>query len=266
MAGVAAMCIASAATPMQTLLQVLPKEAADFSRCASQLYTKETLIHRDPADGPEPRNLISEYTFVQTRDAAGAIREVRQMRELNGKPLKAASSLESIAQALSDGSEKQRRRQLERFEKLGIYGAATDLGQMLLMFSAASLAGYEFRATGDETSAEGTRMAAFSFTPIDTTDSKGPLVFAPGKQVGQKPRFKGTIWLRIFDWRLARIAMDSEAMDGRVQRLSVDYEPSDACPCVMPTVAKHKEVGADGAVLVENEYVYERFRPLSEKK
>ena len=267
---VAILAVASlpAATPMQVLLQTLPREAESFSRCAVQLYSKETITHMDLSAKGRSRTLKSDYSFVQMRDATGAIREVRQMREVDGKPVKAGSStLEAVAQAYAEGSDKQKRRQLEQLAKYGIRGAAADLGQMLLMFAAPSLPGYEFRYTGEERAPSGgAAMLAFAFSPIDALD-KGLVVFQPGSKGGvQKPRFKGVVWIRKQDSRLARIALDSEAIAGQRQRLIVDYEPSAACSSVMPVAALHRELEANGETLVENKYVYERFRPLAENK
>lgn len=258
-------CLSFGATPVQELMRALPQEAADFSRCAPRLHSKETITHRALSGKSQPRTLISDYAFVQMNDSSAAVREVRQMRELDGKPLKAAGSLDAIAQAFADGSEKQKRRQLQQFEKLGIHGAAADLGQMLLMFAAASLPGYEFRFAGEDKSAAGVAVLTFAFAPIDSPD-KGVLIFQAGRDRAQKPRYKGIVWLRKQDSRLAKIAIDSEAIGGQRQRLIVDYEPSDACPCVMPVAASHRELAANGAILVENVYVYERFRPLGENK
>lgn len=249
------------------LVAALTKDAAAFSRCASGVYTQETLTHRALNDNGKWKEfrVLSSYSFASPREKSSAVREIRLIQSVNGHTAKRADSLDLIAMSVSSGSDQDRRKMIEQLEKQGIKGVATDLGQLLLLFSEGSVGNYEFSFQGGR-SIDTDPLVAFSFRQIDGPESM--TVFRGGEVV--KPKLAGEVWLRESDMRLVRVSLNSmvpatDKQPNSLQEMTVDYAWAETQGCLLPTLAEHREYH-DGTMLVENKYQYKAYQPFHVNK
>jgi len=267
---VAAGAIASADERTRKLAARLPEEAALFVRESTKVVSDETLHQRALKEVAvdssgrakaqwQDRVIVSRYGFVSFREAPETLREMRQIQSIDGKISKSDKSLKSVAAAVSAGDERQKRKLLEDFEKAGLVGVATDLGQLLLLFSGRKIQNYDFsfqsqRFVGTE------RVMVFTYSQIEG----GGMTVYRGKDT-MRPKLNGEIWVDA-DYRPLKVTLNSvvESADKKVirQEIEVRYGPS-VLPCVLPTRAHHRELH-DGVPQVENDYVYSTFRPWEE--
>ncbi len=186
------------------LIAALSKEATAFTGCATKASTEETLVHRvlnEKGKWKEFR-VVSNYSFASPRERSTAVREIRLIQSVNGRGVKKTDSLDLIAMSVASGSDADRRKMIEQLEKNGVRGVATDLGQLLLLFSEGSVGNYEFSFQGMRPSDDGaTNYLAFSFRQVDGPE--GMTVFRANKV--EKPKLAGELWVGQSDSRLFRV-------------------------------------------------------------
>lgn len=244
----------------------LPEEAALFVREATKVVSEETLRQRafkelaaDRTGAIKPvwqdKTIVSRYGFLSFRDSPDSLREMRQIESIDGKPVKSEKSLKAAASAITANDDRGKRKLLEEFEKAGLVGVATDLGQMLLLFSGRKIQNYDFsfqsqRFVGAD------RVMVFSYAQVEG----GGMTVYRGKDT-LRPKLNGEIWVD-GDYRPLKITLNSVSQtgDGKSirQEIEVRYSPS-VGGCVLPTAARHREI-RDGSLQVENVYQYAPFR------
>ncbi len=146
----------------QQLAERLAREAHAFEKIAPELVGRETLHQRvmaaprfklrvgDAAKHPvaawKEHEVVSEYAFaVLGRE----IHELRQITSVDGKPVAGESQAQdALAKLITSHTDDRKRRALEQLEKYGLQGAATDFGQILLLFTRGNLERYEITAAG----------------------------------------------------------------------------------------------------------------------
>ena len=125
------------------------------------------------------------------------------------------------------------------FQKAGLMGVATDLGQLLLLFSSRKIQNYDFsfqsqRFVGAD------RVMVFTYSQIEG----GGMTVYRGKDT-LRPKLNGEVWVD-GDYRPLKVTLNSvvdAAADKKVirQEIEVRYAPS-VLPCVLPTRARHREL------------------------
>lgn len=260
-------CAMSAAPPptpdprVPQLIKALGEDVQAFLRFSSRLVTEETVQHATiGSDAKWTRHsVVSQYSFASPREESRAVREIRQVQSVDGKPVKENRGLEAVAAAVAAGSDKEKLRLLEQWERYGIKTVATDIGQLLLLFAPESMVNYEFQYQAKRFAGE-TPVLVFSYSQIDGPGSM--TVFKDG--VVQKPRLSGEVWVDERTFRLIRVALHTHVPAPKNalarQDLVVDYAWWPA-GCVMPAAALHREY-VNGALRVENRYAYAAYRPF----
>ena len=247
----------------------LPEEAALFAREATKYSSEETLTQHAVVDRVvvngirkevvKDKVIVSRYGFVSFREAPETLREMRQIESVDGKRAKAERSLKAVATAVTASDERQKRKLMEDFEKAGLLGVATNLGQLLLLFSGTKVQNYDF-SFQSEKFAGADRVMVFSYAQTEG----GGMTTYRGKDT-MRSKLSGEIWVD-GDYRPLKVTLNStvEAPDKKMirQEMEVRYAPT-LFPCVLPTYARHRELH-DGAVEVVNEYQYAAFRPWEE--
>ena len=77
------------------------------------------------------------------------IHELRQVTSVDGKQVAGESQAQdALAKLITSHNDDRKRRALEQLEKYGLQGAATDFGQILLLFTRGNLERYEITAAG----------------------------------------------------------------------------------------------------------------------
>ena len=244
----------------------LPEEAALFAREATKFSSEEKLTQRARQDAEvnatavwKNKVIVSRYGFVSFREAPEALRELRQIELIDGKRSKADKSLKTVATAITATDERQKRKLLEDFEKAGLTSVATNLGQLLLLFSGRKVQNYDFSFQSQKF--VGTdRIMVFTYAQTEG----GGITTYRGKDT-MRSKLSGEIWVD-GDYRPLKVTLNSvvEAPDKKVirQEMEVRYSPT-VYPCVLPTLARHREY-RNGVIEVETLYEYSPFHPWEE--
>ena len=247
------------------ILEHIGQEANAFRRIAPSSISEETLEQRsrspEPAAEFKVREVISEYGFASLLSAPNAIHEIRKVISVDGKQV---ITLEKARQALTFGlkssDDKLKKRLLEDFERHGLRGAATDFGQIILLFSPRHLRDYEFRIGGErQIGADRLIVVAYRQTTGDT----GITVFL-GNTAKRQP-LHGEISIRKKDLIPLRITMTATQTVKDIpvrEESTVDYKFDPAVGAVLPVSVVHREFIRD-ELQSENTFSYASFRKVT---
>lgn len=261
--------------PLPEILSRVSEEAEIFRRVAPETLAEETLTQRSlkppprfrrrgataPNAAPEKpeyltRQITSEYSFATLRES-GALHEFRQVTAVDGRRV---STPESARHALGLGmrseDDRARKRMLEDFQKVGLQGAATDFGQLILLFTKRQLENYDFRPDGyGRIGVDQMVVLAFS----QRQGSPSMLVFEGRKTV--RAKLDGQLWVRRKDGVPLRIILRSQWTEQkrvRKHEAVVDYTPT-PFGIVEPASVKHSEF-MDEELVTENLFRYSTFK------
>jgi hypothetical protein len=270
----AAPLIAQTLDDARAILRRVSEEASVFARTAPNLVTEETLVQlslrkkkrfrprigaaalRPPDVEYQTREIVSEYAYGSFRDSSG-LHEFRQVISVDGRKVQSQESARrTLVMGIRSRDDAALRELLKDFESHGLYGAATDFGQVLLLFTRDKLANYAFAAGGRKLlGADPVIVIQFRSLP-----GKGSLVVFDDKQAHYL-EMSGELWVRAADYVPLRVTLRSpRTQDGTVllTEASVDYAPS-AQSVVTPVSALHREIVAN-VVTMENQFRYKPFQ------
>ena len=260
----------------QKLVKRLGDEAAAFQKIAPQLVGRETLHQRalapprfkmrvgDAAKQPQAADwkeheIISEYAFALL---GRQIHELRQVTSVDGKRVAGeAQAQDALAKLITANDDQRKRRAIEQLEKYGLRGAATDFGQILLLFSRGNVERYEFTAAGPRLMGT-VATQVFHYQQLD-----GPQALTVfrgnaggGAATTQRLSVHGEIWVREEDGLPLRITMAaSDGSDEKTLReeATVDYAMSQF-GTLLPVETTQRELRA-GEEVAENKFSYRDF-------
>ena len=253
-----------ASPTLSGILKRLAQQAEAFRKLAPASLSEETLEQRARPNEPnapfDSHEVVSEYGFAGLKDAPNSIHEVRKVISFDGK---AVTSLEKARQAMTLGiksnDDKLKKRLLEDFEKHGLRGAATDFGQVILLFSARHTTDYDFRL-GGERQIGADRLLIVTYT--QKSGDSGITVFL-GNTAKREP-LHGEISVRKKDLVPLRITLISTQTINSLpvkEESTVDYK-MDPAGAVLPVSVVHREY-VNGELLSENQFSYTPFRRIS---
>jgi hypothetical protein len=257
----------------QQLTERLAREAQAFEKIAPELVGRETLHQRvmatparfklrvgDAAQHPvaawKEHEIVSEYAFaVLGRE----IHELRQVTSVDGKQVAGESQAQdALAKLITSHNDDRKRRALEQLQKYGLQGAATDFGQILLLFTRGNLERYEITASGPRLLGI-VPTQVFHYQQLD-----GPhalTVFGNGSAAKtQSLSVEGEIWVREADGLPLRITMaatDSSSDKTLREEATVDYAMSEY-GTLLPVETNHRELRS-GVEVEENKFTYTEF-------
>jgi hypothetical protein len=259
---------------LQTASSRLAAEARQFFETASKLSGREVLENLSPlAAGAAPSSpaaaaagaaetqwrrmtVESEYGFGILE--GGDMVELRRVVAVDGKPVK--SKVESLAAAVFASGDRRKRELLRVFERVGVAGAATDFGQILLLFHPNSIPAFELQIAGSSTLGESPAVV-LRYRQMD-----GPpkmTIHSGEDDTPLRVPAQGLIWLDRQSLTPLRITLQAIAGDDaeavRVEA-QVDYRRS-GFGIVLPAKVSHRELRG-GKVLVSNDFTYSDFRYL----
>jgi hypothetical protein len=253
----------------------LSEEAEVFSQLAPKVIGQEKLEQRaakapprfrprvgnSAMEQPKPRfqtrEVISEYGFSTLKEAPNAIRELRQVVTVDGRTVRAADKArETLTSGLRSEDDRRKKRMLVEFESYGLVGAATDFGQLILLFGKRTVQQYKFGfkkygQVGPD------RVLVLTYEQQGGDDK---LLIIEGKEAIHQ-RLRGEVWLRASDGLPLRITLLSVRAEKNIQvrdEATVEYQPS-AYGLVLPaSVAYDKYVGTEH--VSENRFHYSEFK------
>ncbi len=270
-------CCPAQDASLQAMLDRLAEEAEVFRQLAPKMVARETLVQRARTDSgrafpirigrsaqkpPEPeynrREIVSEYGFASLKPGAGPLLEFRQVISVDGRRVATdEKARESLTAGLKSPNDQSRKRMLEQFEKHGLRGAASDFGQLILLFTKRRLGDYEFTVTGEDMLGPD-RVKIVRFVE---KAGRGRLLIIERSKAIYRP-LEGQIWLRGRDGMPLRMTLLTrrESAEGVTVRdeATVDYVLSPHGAIVPRTVVYRQFSGL--ALTVENLYLYSPFR------
>lgn len=203
----------------------LQQAATEFAAGAGRIAGRETLEEEISGPKPQKTTVLSNYSFLQVGTSAGGLREVRQVMQVNGKPVKGDRSLDSLAKKMTAVTDGDKRKLLEDFKKHGLASVVTDIGQLIVLFLPDSLDEFEFSYL--RTVERDVPAHVYSFQQLDGKES---LTIYNDNAQPVKQRLKGEVWLHSPGYSPFRIALDSERDEAGVRfrdTIIVDYAMSE---------------------------------------
>jgi hypothetical protein len=267
--------VAGADLRMGEILDRLSEEAEVFRTLAPNIVGRETLRHKarkDPGifrfrvgsgalEPPDPeyqsREVISEYGFSYLEEAPEALLELRQIISVDGRDVAGHKrARQTLTLGIKNNDDRAKKKMLRRFEKSGLRGAATDFGQVILLFLRRNLDKYQFVDAGTR------RIGADEAVVLQFSQRQGPEAFTifQGREATHA-RLEGEIYVRASDYTPLRISMRTTVDDGEHVTLhlgSVDYFQS-GYGVLLPATVSYRET-VEGGLLVENVASYSDFQ------
>ncbi len=255
----------------QQLAERLSREAQAFEKIAPQLVGRETLHQRVMAAPAHFRlrvgdaakhsavptwkehEIVSEYAFALL---GREIHELRQVTSVDGKQVAGENQAQdALAKLITGRDDERKKRALEQLQKYGLQGAATDFGQILLLFTRGNLERYEITAAGPRLLGT-VPTQVFHYQQLD-----GPHALTVFHGDGtQSLSVEGEIWVREADGLPLRITMaatDSSTDKTLREEATVDYAMSEY-GALLPVETTHRELRS-GVEVEENKFTYSEF-------
>jgi hypothetical protein len=263
----------------QKLIASLSHEADAFAKLAPNVVAQETLFQRaikppkgglrirvgasakkDPEPSWQERRIISEYSFASFAGEGGAIHELRRVTSVDGRPVQdSKKAQEELATIVTASDDKRKREMLTQFEKYGLFGAVTDFGQILLLFTSADVRHYEFTYKRMENQGAA-RLLVFAYQQIDGSEGLTVIDAKRGDQA-RNMRIGGEVWVRENNFIPVRVTLSTRQGEdeGLIrEEASVDYTMS-SYGALLPLWTEHRELRG-GKVVAENKFSYSDFR------
>ena len=209
-----------------------------------------------PATIWQEREIVSQYGFALLDQA---VHELRQVTFVDGKQVTGErKAQQELAKLISVNPEQRRRRSLQQFEKYGLRGGVTDFGQILLLFSRASIERYEITYLGPRMLSP-TGMQAFRYKQLD--GPQGLSIYRQDQNgLVRHLSVEGEVWVRAADSLPLRVtlnATDSSSGQALREEAVVDYAESEF-GTMLPALIVHREFRA-GSLVTENTFTYGAF-------
>lgn len=253
----------------------LSEEAETFARLAPRVIGEERLVQRALARPPrfrlrvgkaaageealryQTREIVSEYGYSTLKGDPEKLMEFRQVVAVDGKQVaKREKARETLTMGIRSDDDRRKKRMLQEFERHGLVGAATDFGQILLLFRRRFLEQYRFDFERyDRVGAEPARV--YRYQQLGGGDR---LVIFEGREATHR-KLEGEVWLRQRDYLPLRITMSVSVTDGEVpvrHVAFVDYEMS-RFALLLPVSVVHRETVAD-VQRMENRFAYSGYQ------
>jgi hypothetical protein len=165
---------------------------------------------------------------------------------------------DALARAITASDDAQKRALLKEFEKYGLNGAATDFGQLLLLFTRRDIERYEFsprpaRMIGYD------RALVFAYKQLDGPEA---LTLFEEMKNGKtrRMRLEGEIRVREADFvpmEITLVAQEGDRPEVVREEAAVSYKMS-SYGALLPVSTEHREL-RNGKVVAENQFHYTDF-------
>jgi hypothetical protein len=269
---------------LEDYLEALARSAATFADTAPGLTATEMLDQRgrrgfvemlrgkkDTARKqdvtlPEDfhtHHVISSYALAQVGEGH-VLHEIRTIVTMDGKSLTTADAAQhALTIGLQSADDSTKRKLLEDLERNQLEGAATDFGQLILLFNKRHQKDYSFSLAG-ERHRDDEAVVVVGYRQI--SGAQGLTVFRDRTE--DREAATGEVWLRRKDLLPIRITLNTEEPLSKKLTIrteaTVDYMPSKFG--LVPESVTHKQFLSGGAasaandnLMVENDFHYVDF-------
>jgi hypothetical protein len=166
---------------------------------------------------------------------------------------------EALAKAVTASNDERKKQLLKDFERHGLFGAVTDFGQLILLFSTRELLSYEFTYQRVERRGAA-NMLVFSYKQIDGPEQL-TLVEARKGDALRHLRAEGEVWVWEANYQPVKITISASQGEGALavrEEAVVEYAMSDY-GAVLPVSTEHHE-SRGGKAEAENLFTYGSFK------
>jgi hypothetical protein len=169
------------------------------------------------------REIVSYYALSSFRASPEALHEFREIVSVDGQNIPGESGADKFRAILNGSDDKAKKGLLDRFEKASLAVAATDFGQLILLFTKGNQGKYNFRSGGSAL------VGADRALIVDFSQSGGAealRVSEPGKEIREP--LTGQIWIREAGFMPIRITLRTAHLERSKtirDEARVDYEP-----------------------------------------
>lgn len=271
------------AADVRKLTARLAEEADAFQRQAAEVFSEETLLQRAQKAGPrlgfrvgdaaraapkpvfQQRALVSEYAFTIY---GNSLHELRQVVSVDGKKVaERKQAVEDLARIITANQQARMTELLKQFERYGLIGAATDFGQLILLFTPREIEHYEFTRKGIAM-LDGTGVYVYNYKQIDGDEKLTHVQAGKRDEVTRLP-VEGEIWARADNFSPVRITMVAnrkitDRKTGNItmrEEAEVNYAMSQF-GIILPTSIQHRELKS-GQLVAENDFRYQEFHKFA---
>lgn len=262
---------------LEKALARVAEEAEAFRSAAPKVLGEETLRQRavsklarfrpriggdtkPPEVKYKTREIVSEYSFSTLRESPNVLHEFREVVAVDGRPVKTREmARRTLTLGVTSQDDRVKKKMLENFEKHGLVGAATDFGQVILLFGKRRFDDYQFAFAGKSRIRE-QDVIGFSFRQREGKES---MTIFEGRRVIRRP-LQGELWVRETDYLPVRVvlsALHEQGANTAVDEATVDYSMS-KYGALLPDSVVHRQRVA-GQVVVENAFQYASYRMFS---
>lgn len=260
---------------LQEALFRLSREATAFWQSAPGFIGREAInqrvliVHRKRSGATDPKHknefksqeVISWYAFGSLRRAPEALREFRRVFEIDGKPVEPELTAKSVfASEMKSRDDGARQDLLQQFENKTLASAATDFGQLLLLFTKKNLDKYSFeRTTPTRVGADVALAIAFKQVGGD----QALRIVDGSKKTTQ--RLQGDILVRQGDYLPLRISLSSSRTFKKNDirdDATIDYSVTQGT--LLPASLTHRRFVND-ELIAESTYRYSSWERLAGK-
>ena len=266
-----------AQSPLDEYLAAIARTAATFAATAPGLTAEETLDQRGrrgffrilrgkkneiksldikvPGDF-RVHHVISSYAFAEIGDHR-VLHETRRIVTMDGQSLETSDEARhALTIGLRSADDGTKRKLLEDLEHDQLEGAATDFGQLILLFTERLQKDYALSLAGEQRLGD---ESVFVVGYRQISGTQGLTVFT--ERTEEKQQATGQIWLRQQDLLPIRITMTTEEKLSKKFTMrteaTVDYMPSQFG--LVPRSVIHQQL-LNSRLMVENVYHYADFR------
>jgi hypothetical protein len=260
---------------LEKILGRVSEEAAAFAEMAPRVIGRETLrqkavkrasrfrlrIGQDALRAPPVRyryrEIVSDYGFGAFQEVPDSLHEFRTAVSVDGREVvRPEVARETLTMGVTGRDDRLRRRLLRQFEQLGLEGAATDFGQMVLLFERRQLDDYQF------TLLEEGFIGADRAIGLHYQQLKGPdaVTIFEGRKAVKAP-LEGELWVRASDYLPLRVTVTVEMETGGHSTRHhgvIEYFPS-RFGMVLPASVRYEKI-IDGQTVVENLATYADYQ------
>jgi hypothetical protein len=200
-------------------------------------------------------HVVSRYALAEIGEGH-ALHEIRTAVTMDGKSLATPDEARTaLTTGLRSADDVTKRKLLEDLERNQLEGAATDFGQLILLFDKRLQKDYAFSLAGDQ-HLGGEPVVVLGYRQVSGTQG---LTFFKETTEDRQPA-TGQIWLRRTDLLTVRITMNTEAPLSKKfiirTEATVDYIPSPFG--LVPESVIHKQ-SLNSSLMVENDFHYTDF-------